>query len=133
MIKGDYGRRSRSRALFLNDLLIGRASSSIFNASVLGLNDFTKFSDIIKKQHYSDDDQCFIATVYKPDARYLKEELKTELKTTIFIGPEGGFSPEEITLSLENNFLPVKLGASRLRTETAGVVACHTMNLFNGV
>ena len=43
MIKGDYGRRSRSRALFLNDLLIGRASSSIFNASVLGLNDVTKF------------------------------------------------------------------------------------------
>jgi hypothetical protein len=48
MIKGDYGRRSRSRALFLNDLLIGRASSSIFNASVLGLNDFTKFLVTIK-------------------------------------------------------------------------------------
>ena len=43
MIKGDYDRRRSSRALFLNDLLMGRASSSMFNASVLGLNDVTKF------------------------------------------------------------------------------------------
>ena len=48
MIKGDYDRRRSSRALFLNDLLMGRASSSIFNASVLGLNDFTKFLVTIK-------------------------------------------------------------------------------------
>jgi hypothetical protein len=48
MIKGDYGRRSRSRALFLNDLLIGRASSSIFNAYVSGLNDVKKFFVTIK-------------------------------------------------------------------------------------
>lgn len=49
--------------------------------------------------------------------------------TLICIGPEGDFTPEEIKLALENNFVPVSLGETRLRTETAGVVAatllCH--------
>ena len=41
----------------------------------------------------------------------------------IAIGPEGDFTQEEIQLALENNFIPVSLGDTRLRTETAGVVA----------
>ncbi len=47
------------------------------------------------------------------------------LSTTqlILIGPEGDFTPKEIELALQNNFLPVSLGATRLRTETAGIVA----------
>ena len=50
---------------------------------------------------------------------------------TILIGPEGDFSPEEIGLALKNNFLPVTLGSSRLRTETAGIVACHSFHFIN--
>lgn len=45
----------------------------------------------------------------------------------ILIGPEGDFTSEEITLAKDNNFLPVSLGKSRLRTETAGIIACHTV------
>lgn len=45
-------------------------------------------------------------------------------KVTILIGPEGDFSPGEVELAIENGFVPVHLGASRLRTETAAVVAC---------
>ncbi len=41
----------------------------------------------------------------------------------ILIGPEGDFSPEEVTLALKEGFVPVTLGDNRLRTETAGVVA----------
>ena len=41
----------------------------------------------------------------------------------ILIGPEGDFTPEEIELALQNDFIPVSLGETRLRTETAGVVA----------
>ena len=51
---------------------------------------------------------------------------------SILIGPEGDFTKEEIDLSLENGYMPVSLGKSRLRTETAGVVACHAINLING-
>ena len=64
-----------------------------------------------------------------------KKQLKTALKlgknTTILIGPEGDFSKTEIELALKNNFKPVALGNSRLRTETAGVYACTAYNYVN--
>jgi 16S rRNA (uracil1498-N3)-methyltransferase len=49
----------------------------------------------------------------------------------ILIGPEGDFSPQEITLARTNGFREISLGKSRLRTETAALVACHTLNLIN--
>ena len=61
-----------------------------------------------------------------------KIELKTlKLKepTLILIGTEGDFSKEEIEHALSNGFQPISLGESRLRTETAGIVACTIVNL----
>lgn len=59
-----------------------------------------------------------------------KQSLKSSISTfqpfnssTIFIGPEGDFTPQEIALAVENNFTPVALGDTRLRTETAALVA----------
>jgi 16S rRNA (uracil1498-N3)-methyltransferase len=57
-----------------------------------------------------------------------KQALNTQLihqssNQIILIGPEGDFSKEEIILALNNNFIPVTLGNTRLRTETAGIVA----------
>lgn len=55
-----------------------------------------------------------------------KEALKDFMgrqQVQILIGPEGDFSPEEIKLALSRDYQPVSLGATRLRTETAGVVA----------
>lgn len=49
----------------------------------------------------------------------------------ILIGPEGDFSNEEIKLALNQGFLSVHLGSSRLRTETAGVAACHSIYFLN--
>lgn len=57
---------------------------------------------------------------------YLKGE-----SVLILIGPEGDFSLQEVTFALQNGFVPISLGNSRLRTETAALVACHTMNLIN--
>jgi 16S rRNA (uracil1498-N3)-methyltransferase len=51
----------------------------------------------------------------------------------ILIGPEGDFSKAEVELATASGFIPVSLGASRLRTETAGIVACHTVCLMNGI
>ncbi|MBS4001145.1 MAG: 16S rRNA (uracil(1498)-N(3))-methyltransferase [Desulfobulbaceae bacterium] len=48
--------------------------------------------------------------------------------TIIVIGPEGDFSPEEITLALEKSYIPISLGQYRLRTETAALFACITIN-----
>ncbi len=50
---------------------------------------------------------------------------------TILIGPEGDFSPDEVELARENGFAVVSLGDNRLRTETAGVVAVHSLALMN--
>jgi 16S rRNA (uracil1498-N3)-methyltransferase len=57
-----------------------------------------------------------------------KQALNTQLvnqspNKIILIGPEGDFSKDEITLALKNDFIPVTLGNTRLRTETAGIVA----------
>lgn len=49
----------------------------------------------------------------------------------VLIGPEGDFSPEEVACALANGYRPISLGDSRLRTETAGVVACHTLHVIN--
>tara|TARA_A100001011_G_scaffold396576_2_gene494788 strand:- start:136 stop:828 length:693 start_codon:yes stop_codon:yes gene_type:complete len=55
-------------------------------------------------------------------------ELRNSKETCIIIGPEGDFSDNEITISMENNFKPVSLGRYRLRSETAAVVACTLLN-----
>ena len=75
--------------------------------------------------------QLFIAHCEETGKKSLKYELKPQLKTTILIGPEGDFSPKEIQQSLEHNFIPVSLGESRLRTETAGIVAVHSVAFVN--
>lgn len=66
---------------------------------------------------------------------HCEDNEKTSLQTVvtkntlILIGPEGDFSTTEIDLALANSFTPITLGNSRLRTETAGLVACHTIAL----
>ena len=60
-----------------------------------------------------------------------KNVAATNRDICILIGPEGDFSPQEVDKAIENNYEPVTLGRSRLRTETAGVVACIQMNLLH--
>lgn len=52
-------------------------------------------------------------------------------EVTVLIGPEGDFTPEEVDLAIRSGFTPVHLGTSRLRTETAGIVACCSVYLYN--
>jgi 16S rRNA (uracil1498-N3)-methyltransferase len=61
----------------------------------------------------------------------LKNSYSKGANALILIGPEGDFSAQEITLALENGFQEISLGKSRLRTETAALAACHTINLLN--
>jgi 16S rRNA (uracil1498-N3)-methyltransferase len=77
------------------------------------------------------DGQKFIAHCEESNKKSFQKELRKEEKVTILIGPEGDFSSKEINLAIENNFIPVTLGNTRLRTETAALVACHTIALLN--
>lgn len=77
------------------------------------------------------EEKKFIAYVDENHRDHLKNRVQMNDHVLILIGPEGDFSKTEIELALKNGFVPVSLGASRLRTETAGVVACHIVNLAN--
>lgn len=71
--------------------------------------------------HCEDDqDKGFITQAFKPHGDYV-----------LMIGPEGDFSPREIRLCLSEGFMPISLGESRLRTETAAVLACAEVALLN--
>ena len=67
--------------------------------------------------------------------KFINQELKDVLKAgedaLVLIGPEGDFSEGEVEKAIERGFTPISLGKSRLRTETAALVACHTLNLLN--
>jgi len=73
----------------------------------------------------------FIAHCEEQDKKSFKKEIKPNTDLTILIGPEGDFSPVEITTAIQQNFIPVTLGESRLRTETAALVACHSVAFVN--
>lgn len=92
------------------------------------LNEPITFKDFIKTQNSG---QLFIAHCEEVEKKSLKNELKTNKDVTILIGPEGDFSVKEIQLAIDANFIPVSLGATRLRTETAAIVACHSVVLIN--
>lgn len=92
------------------------------------LNEPITFKEFVKKQFNG---QKFIAHCEETDKKTLKNALKISEDCTILIGPEGDFSVKEIEIALEKQFIPISLGNTRLRTETAAVVACHTVVLMN--
>jgi 16S rRNA (uracil1498-N3)-methyltransferase len=92
------------------------------------LNEPVTFNQFLKSDFNG---QLFIAHCEETDKKSLKSELKPIKNTTILIGPEGDFSSKEIKQSLEHKFIPVSLGQSRLRTETAGIVAVHSVAFVN--
>jgi len=61
----------------------------------------------------------------------LQKTIKPATDILVLIGPEGGFSDKEIQIALSNGFVPVSLGNNRLRTETAGIITVHTIQLIN--
>ncbi len=71
--------------------------------------------------------QKFIAHCEEGPRKSLKNQVELNKSYTILIGPEGDFSPVEIEKALNNNYIPISLGNSRLRTETAAIVACHSI------
>ncbi len=75
--------------------------------------------------------QKFIAHCEETDRKSLKNMLLPSKNTLILIGPEGDFSSKEINLALINQFIPISLGESRLRTETAAIAACHSVSFIH--
>lgn len=93
------------------------------------LNDPIKFTDFIS-QEPSEGLRC-IAHCEDSDKTSFKSVLKNDSKVMILIGPEGDFSINEIKLALTKGITPISLGNSRLRTETAGLAAVHSVSFLN--
>jgi 16S rRNA (uracil1498-N3)-methyltransferase len=73
----------------------------------------------------------YIAFVDSGNPLHLKDVVMNEKESLVLIGPEGDFSKHELDLAIENNFIKVSLGKSRLRTETAALAACFILNIRN--
>jgi len=83
------------------------------------LHEPTIFSKVITSSVYQ---TRLIAHCEDETKQSIKDFLRND-SIQVLIGPEGDFSQNEISFALENNYQPVSLGDTRLRTETAGVVA----------
>lgn len=68
----------------------------------------------------ADTPRCILASDYRPPC-----------DATILIGPEGDFDPAEVRAALDAGFVAATLGNNRLRTETAALVACDTIQIIN--
>ncbi|KAA1245349.1 16S rRNA (uracil(1498)-N(3))-methyltransferase [Aquimarina sp. RZ0] len=92
------------------------------------LNPVISFTNFIK---YKKTDQLLIAHCEEAKKQAIKEVLIPGNDITILIGPEGDFSNKEIEIALQSGYTPVTLGETRLRTETAAIIAAHSIVFLN--
>ncbi len=94
------------------------------------LNPAISLKEFLKEQEVN---ECQKLITHCEDTKKLslKDILTPKKSVILLIGPEGDFSTNEITLAKEYGFIPVSLGESRLRTETAAIVACHSVAFVN--
>jgi 16S rRNA (uracil1498-N3)-methyltransferase len=112
----------------INNLIISAMKQSL-KASKPVLNSPCNFREFISSDKKG---ICMIAHCEKSILRKKVSEVYSRNENAlILIGPEGDFSNEEIRSALDHGFLSVHLGSSRLRTETAGVAACHSVYFLN--
>ena len=74
-------------------------------------------------------DNRFICYLSNDKSHMFDNKIQKDKDICILIGPEGDFSSKEIDLALSQNFISLSLGDNRLRTETAGIIACHLANI----
>lgn len=96
------------------------------------MNEMVNFSEFVRNHTEGD---RYICHCYDQEdlgeKPLLRDVLTSGNDAIVMVGPEGDFSVEEVKAAIEAGFRPVSLGKSRLRTETAGLVAVHLMNLCN--
>lgn len=93
------------------------------------LNKAQPFKSFINE--YKGESNKYIAHCIPAEKREIADSFKRKEKYLILIGPEGDFSENEVQIALENGFVPITLGESRLRTETAALQACFEINYLN--
>ena len=122
-----FSERKLIKAERLEKIIVSAAKQSV-KAYFPKLNPICTFDELMKNHQNS---QKFIAHCYEQDKKLLQYEIQKSADILILIGPEGDFSKEEVQKAIRAGFVPVSLGNSRLRTETAGLVACSSVAILN--
>jgi 16S rRNA (uracil1498-N3)-methyltransferase len=112
----------------IDNLIISAMKQSVKSLKTV-LNDWCCFDDFIGKNFSGN---LMIAHCNSSfERRGIAEVCSRGQNPVILVGPEGDFSPEEIGTALKRGYSSVHLGKSRLRTETAGIAACHSIYVLN--
>ncbi|MEN0004784.1 MAG: 16S rRNA (uracil(1498)-N(3))-methyltransferase [Bacteroidota bacterium] len=125
-----HSERRRVRLDRLERIVVSAMKQSV-KAYLPKLNELVDFPTFIQQLQF--DGKRYIAHCQAGEKASLKNNYPPEANVCILIGPEGDFSLDEIQLAEANGFEGLSLGTSRLRTETAGVVACHSINFLNNL
>ncbi len=120
-----YSERKVIKTERIEKILVSAMKQSL-KARLPKLNPMIDFDKFIEQKF---DGQKFIAHCYEGEKPLLKDVFKRGEDALVLIGPEGDFSEEEVKKALDKGFVAISLGKSRLRTETAALVACHTLHM----
>lgn len=127
----DHSERKVIKIDRLEKILVSAMKQSK-KATLPSLNEMCSFKRFVD-QFADFTGRKYVAHCYEQDKRSLAIDYEPLSDVVVLIGPEGDFSEEEVRLAMDKGFVPVSLGESRLRTETAGVAACHTIHVVNEI
>ena len=120
--------KQRIKPARINNIIISAMKQSL-KAGLTILNEAVPFAEFINRDFIA---VKMIAHCFPSDEKAKIDQICTKGDNILFlIGPEGDFSENEITWAVSAGFKPVHLGSSRLRTETAGIAACHSIYFLN--
>ncbi|MEW6469573.1 MAG: 16S rRNA (uracil(1498)-N(3))-methyltransferase [Bacteroidota bacterium] len=111
----------------LNKILVSAMKQSV-KAYLPRLNEMSSFKELIRTDFGG---RKYLAHCQPGEKSLLKDVYVKGQDALVLVGPEGDFTDEEVKAAAASGFIQVSLGPSRLRTETAALAACHTINLIN--
>jgi 16S rRNA (uracil1498-N3)-methyltransferase len=126
----EHSERKKIRTGRLEKILLTAAKQSL-RAWLQVLHDLVSFEDFIKKCETTGGEDRYIAHCRSSEIPHLKDNCRRGRNVTLLIGPEGDFPETEVAQAEHGGFDGVSLGKARLRTETAGIAACHIVQLIN--
>lgn len=124
----DHSERKEVKVARIEKILVSAMKQSQ-KAWLPELDVMVPFSQFVRQPF---EGQKFIAHCYEGSKVLLKNIYERCGNVLILIGPEGDFSEREVQEAIGAGFIPISLGNSRLRTETAALVACNTIQIVNG-
>lgn len=122
-----HSERSAVQPDRLNKVIVSAMKQSL-KAYLPKLNPATTMQKFLSQEMNAEKYIAYCGEEYKA---LLRDNYKKEKDAVILIGPEGDFSPDEIAAAMQKKFKPISLGESRLRTETAALMACTVINILN--